>query len=264
MLTYAQAQEKFARCKDPNKGYNLGSSTVLLKQEEFYVVRFHQTDIVTLTESGSYAIKIGGWYSRTTKEGIEQYSPVRIATERGIWFTRDNNRVVPITSFVYDSNKEYEYFAANPISLEMALANNRVFTRENAKYRKAYVKKFLDGSLGTPNGGDCWLCHNMRSNELGKAVTIGECHHLWAHFAEPYHVPTLLYAALMERYMATSFSEKPPVDIAAAAQEDWRRAWSMANGGWIDRVLRRFFHRRRMAMVQLYTKEMFEEFRTGG
>jgi len=261
MLTYEQARDKFARCKNPDKGYQLGSSTVLLKRDEFYVVRLHETDIVTIAESGAYSVNTGGWYTKTTSQKIEEYSPVRFSTDRGLWFTK-NGRLVPNHAFTYGDDGEFFYYGGNPLERAQAVENNKVFTRENAKYRKAFVKKFLDGTLGTPNGGDCLLCHVMRQNELGKSVTLGEVSHIWSHLAEQYHVPSLLWAALMERYMATNYSESAPKDIAKAASEDWGRALSMQNGGWIDRVLRRFFHRRRMAMVQTFNKESFEELRS--
>lgn len=259
MLTYQEARTKFANCKDPEKGFKLSSGSRLLKSEESFVVRLYETNIVELSPDGEYRIDPGGWYTPYTRQEIEKFSPVRIRTDKGLWLIDGKATTRPFTR----AGGGYR-FDEDALDAAEALKINATFTRETAKFRKNLCAEFSADTLGTPGPGDCWICGVMRSSELFKGTNTGQCGHLWAHIAERYHVPTLLYAALIERHMGgwQMKSVGATEDPETRAQKDWSYSRGVKDPWMINAALRRFFNRRRQAMVLSYPgKEAFERIR---
>jgi hypothetical protein len=85
-MTHAEAARKFATARNPNDGKPLQNNTRLHKRGNDYAVRLHSTDVVTIHANGTYTLNTGGWYSRTTKERINEYSPARAYQLRGKWY----------------------------------------------------------------------------------------------------------------------------------------------------------------------------------
>jgi hypothetical protein len=53
-----------------------------------YAVRLHDTDVVTLHPDGSYTLDSGGWRTVTTKDRINRYAPVRLYSDKRVWWLR--------------------------------------------------------------------------------------------------------------------------------------------------------------------------------
>ncbi len=86
MMTYKEAQETFATVRDASKGKPLGNNTRLFKRGNDYAVRLHRTDVVLIHADGTYTLNNGGYYSRTSKDRINLYSPARVSQSKGNWY----------------------------------------------------------------------------------------------------------------------------------------------------------------------------------
>jgi hypothetical protein len=69
-------------------------------------VRLHSTDVVRIepTRGGAtfYTLRTGGWATSTTKDRINEYGPVHIYQEKGLWRLTKNERFVD--GGVYDQD----------------------------------------------------------------------------------------------------------------------------------------------------------------
>lgn len=58
-------------------------------------VTLHSTPVVTIHEDGTYTLRCGGWQTVTTKDRINQYSPVRVYQRNYEWFVKINGKEYP-------------------------------------------------------------------------------------------------------------------------------------------------------------------------
>ena len=58
-------------------------------------ITLHSTDVVTIHEDGAYTLRTGGWQTVTTKDRINQYSPVRVYQRQYEWFVKINGKEYP-------------------------------------------------------------------------------------------------------------------------------------------------------------------------
>lgn len=58
-------------------------------------ITLHSTDVVTIHEDGTYTLRTGGWQTVTTKDRINQYSPVRVYQRNYEWFVKLNGKEYP-------------------------------------------------------------------------------------------------------------------------------------------------------------------------
>ncbi len=49
-------------------------------------IMLHSTYVVKIHPDNSATLNTGGWYSATTKDRINQYSPVRVYQRKGQWY----------------------------------------------------------------------------------------------------------------------------------------------------------------------------------
>lgn len=86
--SYHQARDTFARfARTPKHGgpmrVNLGYATWLHEridgwEQPSMAVRFHATDVVTFHPDGSITLATDGWFTKTTRERIEDYTPAEV------------------------------------------------------------------------------------------------------------------------------------------------------------------------------------------
>jgi hypothetical protein len=89
-MTYAEAKALFAKARSKRNGKPLANNTRLMQRwiddQECYAVRLHFTDVVTIFPDGTYQLKTGGFYTRTTKDRINQFSPAAVYQDKFIWY----------------------------------------------------------------------------------------------------------------------------------------------------------------------------------
>mgnify|MGYP006292751249 CR=1 FL=1 len=52
-------------------------------------IMLHSTYVVKIHPDNSATLNSGGWYTSTTKDRINQYSPVRVFQRKGEWYLND-------------------------------------------------------------------------------------------------------------------------------------------------------------------------------
>lgn len=69
------------------EGVGLENNTRLVKRgDDRYAVKLHGTDVVTYHADGRVTLATGGWKTRTTKNRINKYAPVRIVQRDYEWY----------------------------------------------------------------------------------------------------------------------------------------------------------------------------------
>jgi hypothetical protein len=85
--TFQHYAERFATALDPEAGKPLENNTRLFRRsEDCLAIRLHDTDVVTVFADGRIALDSGGWRTMVTKDRISGYAPVRITSDRGVWY----------------------------------------------------------------------------------------------------------------------------------------------------------------------------------
>lgn len=58
-------------------------------------IMLHSTYVVKIHPDNTYTLQTGGWQTVTTKDRINQYSPVRVYQRNYEWFVKINGRELP-------------------------------------------------------------------------------------------------------------------------------------------------------------------------
>lgn len=82
MLDYSEAQRMLGK-KETKK---VDRNTYLRSEDGNMVIRFWDTDIVTISPDNLYTLNSGGYFTTTTKDRLNKFSPVCIYQERGLWY----------------------------------------------------------------------------------------------------------------------------------------------------------------------------------
>lgn len=188
-MNYTQADNKLqGRNKDSRK---LGNNTYLLRHEDCISVRLHNTDIVKYYPDGSIELNTGGWNTLTTKARINEYAPIRVYQEKGIWYLMPDK-----TPFVDGMKVDSNGVVIGDIDHSIVNERKELIKKIN-KYCKAIRK--LE-SIPEPNNGDCWYClfkDTKNSKPMGEA--FNDTQHLINHLDEMYIHGSLIMNALVWR-----------------------------------------------------------------
>ena len=58
-------------------------------------ILLHSTHVVKIHPDNTYTLQTGGWKTSTTKDRINQYSPVRVYQHKYEWFVKLNGKEYP-------------------------------------------------------------------------------------------------------------------------------------------------------------------------
>jgi hypothetical protein len=66
----------------------LANHTYLLHSEAMddYSIRLHRTNVVHYAKDGTVTLNSGGWRTVTTKDRINRFSPLRVWSDKGVWW----------------------------------------------------------------------------------------------------------------------------------------------------------------------------------
>jgi hypothetical protein len=185
-MTYESAKEMLRKARKDSK--TLCHMTTLREVETGYAIRYHSTDVVIIHEDNTYTLNSGGWYTPTTKDRINEYSPASIHQEKGLWYHKNgfmfaDKCKVDCYGFPLDSTLAF--------TLATEKAKGKV-DRMVSKYIKGFITMLSETKvMPEPGSGDCWACN--------PAEVMGY-DHLLTHFEEKYYVPSLLSNAVKEHY----------------------------------------------------------------
>lgn len=94
-MTHSEAV-KMVRGKRNANRRKVGNNTYAeILQDNSVSITLHSTDVVRIHEDGTYTLRSGGWQTLTTKDRINQYSPVRVYQRNFEWFVKINGKEFP-------------------------------------------------------------------------------------------------------------------------------------------------------------------------
>jgi len=172
----------------------LAYKTKLIRRDsETIAVRHHDTDIIVYYQDGTIILDNGGFYSPTTKERMNLFTPsnIRIYQEKSIWFVSDPN-----------IDKDITFTRPTIIEPDGTIEPTHTVDLKHEQKRLKQINKYAQLCcdsipLSLPGPGDCLYCHLTNDNKtLGDA--IGNPTHLESHMEEGYVVPSLVWRALVE------------------------------------------------------------------
>lgn len=100
-MTHTEAATKFKKCHNKERGYRLAKHTRLQKRGGAFVVKYYDTDIVTIRPDGTYRLNSNGRKSITTKVRMSEILPKQICQSMGIWYI---NKIPYYDGMLIDAN----------------------------------------------------------------------------------------------------------------------------------------------------------------
>jgi hypothetical protein len=95
MLTFFEASDLLLTARSIGRGKPLCNNTRLkyyrVGSEIYFYIVLHQTTIIKIHTNGLYILNTGGYYTNTTKNLINKYSPACITQENYEWFLHHYN-----------------------------------------------------------------------------------------------------------------------------------------------------------------------------
>ena len=201
MQSYPEADAQLTgRCKDRRKIAN--NTWLERRDDETIAVRLHQTDVVTYRADGSITLDTGGWFTVTTKDRMNRFTPFAVSSRRGEWQVAIRNPHYNPDIFDPDTNPYWgdtvpyrdgmtwagDHWDGIPDAAEVEA--ERIVRRKLTKDINAFVQsitpQMIVRAFENP-GGDCLMCR----------FDSDEC--LGSHVDEHYFHATLAYRAVKDR-----------------------------------------------------------------
>jgi len=235
-MKFLEAKKIFESCKDKAKGKPIANNTRLLFDGKNYIIRLHDTDIITIQPNNHYKLFTGNWYTITTKARLNEYSPARISQRKGQWY---------IGEFLFQDHMVVDENGTPTKKFQKKQTNKN---KKVESKLKSDIKKYIEGfcdhvknhGLELPSNGDCWAC-SMRDNQ-GNTDIMGY-DHLIQHFRECYFVPSLLGNAIVEQ------GYNSPATIFHMIAEG-------KESSLLKRILRKYFQKRFRQLLKVVSNEV--------
>lgn len=235
-MNYQTANEKLVgRNKDSKK---LANNTYLVRNGEDIAIRLHSTNVVTYKQDGSIVLNSGGWKTSTTKDRINNYSPIRIWQHRGIWsFNHSGHDYIFEDNCVIKGNKVVG--ASKPEKAKKIIK----FNNQINKYCTDFVNALFEGKVKEPSNGCCWMCL-MKEVETGKPLgeISGNQDHILSHIKEKYYVPSLLMNAI-EAYPISPIAKSVLGGLWGKCEKMQGNSWDSIAKDQIKKSIRRYVKR---------------------
>lgn len=230
-MDYAKALHALQSARSKDAGKKIDHNTRIFARADHLAVRLHNTDIIKFYPDGAVTLNTGGWKTVTTKDRINEFSGIRVWSDKGTWFAGMNGKSVPFAdgmTFRPDGTIEG---AGEPDTADVE--------RKQKKAVKAYAAAFVDavfaGNVPAPSTGDCWHCC-MRDAE-GKEWGGGT--HVESHIEENYYVPSLAVNAL--KMFGASIAETQT--LHALLQNERQHAFSTDRNSFIGKGMQKHIYR---------------------
>jgi len=157
-------------------------------------IHFHHTPIITITET-SIIIKNDGWFTKTTKDRINEYLPenLQIISEKGIWFVQTpTNKYIFYDGITFD--KETFIITSEILYLDLKKIEK---VKRNMNHLIKQISESIDLILPLTNQSDCMFCNLYKQqNALDKVTSID---HLLFHIKNK-KIDSILIELLNEKY----------------------------------------------------------------
>jgi hypothetical protein len=187
MMITGERRDKLTMLKGLKPGY---TKTKLLERntiKAWYpdgttIIRYWDTDVVTINPDGSIVLKSGGFMTNTTKRRIEDNTKIRIIQRNSIWYICRNIHEYPSLK---DFGSMPLFYDGIHISDDgKILSGIKVSSESVIKQFKKDLKKLTDKitkeHIPYPDAGDCLICRF----DMAKQKATPD--HLIAHVKEGY------------------------------------------------------------------------------
>lgn len=199
-MTFEEATAIMATARRMDAGKPIANNTRLYRRgDDCYAIRLHETDIITLWADGRVTLDTGGWQTVTTKARINEYGPVRVWSDKGIWYCKHSptydggdwtKGALPFfDGITFDADGEC---VNGPTEREWAryLDDRKAMDARIKSYVSAFIRTLKHDGMPMPSGGDCWGC------AMFEPAGMGDADHLLQHLEEAYYVPSLAINAM--------------------------------------------------------------------
>jgi hypothetical protein len=160
-------------------------------------LKYHNTILVTISPDGTITLNSGGYRTSTTKDRINQFSPVSVYQNKGIWYVGDKRNQDEPSVLFFDGIQ----FRDGKCISEIKEVDMKEVTRVK-KMISNYCHLITKDNIPLPAAGDCWYCLMVTDKSDGKQETLGDAwndnSHLWSHMEEEYVFGSLLVNAMRE------------------------------------------------------------------
>ena len=186
----------------------LANNTYLtIREDGGYGVKLHSTEVI-IHYPDRVVLNSGAWQTVTTKARINEFSPLHLHQEKGVWFIgRNFADVVPFADGI-------TFYDDGGIKGAGEDPKKTIKLRKNVhKFAKDYAREFGRGNVPAPNPGDCWCCCMVDKN--GHNV-MGGADHILSHLEDKYYVPSMLkhchgqLSPLAEHYIYLMWGQPEP------------------------------------------------------
>ena len=236
-MNYQDAEQLYSKARTIKgiRRKRLERNTYLYKEDDTFQVKLHNTFIVTIFPDNSCILNSDGWFTPTTKDRINRFSPdnISLSQKNRVWYLDDGSEFFDGVIVASDGSP------INPLS-ENETADLDKKRKKLNKMISDYIRGFWQavkfGQVGYPSGGDCWYCCMV--NENGESLGEMSSHdHLIKHMEERYYVPSLLYNAFKESHQNPDFIYQYTIQT----KSDWH----------VRTTLRRYFQKRYHKLLEL-------------
>lgn len=217
VTSFTEAQEFLQHGRNKNSRTIANNTKVIRLSDDRIGIRLHQTDVVIYSRSGLIELNTGGWYTVTTKDRINEFTPrqVYVSSVKGRWYLyRFHSWPVAheqLCPFV-DGMMINEYGKRLGSDDGATEINSRVAHEdaENEKVRKqiqnyckgltdAKIKELVEAAKAGGVAGDCWFC-SMQDVSTGIPWGDKDPSHLLNHLEERYYMISLCLNALQDSH----------------------------------------------------------------
>lgn len=155
---------------------------------------FHKTQIILIKTDGGVILDNGGYYTKTTKERINEFTNLSVSQVKGSWFV-NGKLFYPFMEFNAKGELVTEDRTPDNIAQKALLKKIKAFSN---------LVGVIDGEtngIPYPNSGDCWYCSLIEINSKTPMGDLaqGNHDHLLNHIAEGYVNGSLIVNALREK-----------------------------------------------------------------
>ena len=94
MYTFKSAQEFLGKRQQKKLAHN----TTIRIEDGLIKIKYHATDIVTITHDDVYTLNNGGWSTSTTKTRLNKFSPAQIYQQDFCWYIKAGDKSLPFNN----------------------------------------------------------------------------------------------------------------------------------------------------------------------
>jgi hypothetical protein len=94
-MNYNEALQMVKGKNNRNQRKIANNTYGLIEYDGTVAIELHGTKVVRFFQNGLVQLNTGGWYTSTTKDRINKYSPKYVYQKKGEWFVKNDGNDIP-------------------------------------------------------------------------------------------------------------------------------------------------------------------------